>query len=266
MFRSVLRAPVLASTKIQISSRALGLTALRFNSSKSPIHPESENQTESLLDALEPSETLEAKPASVDPEEVANEWISAIQQLRSQIKKDGFEEPESGPHSKYYEKYKFEPTPEQIKQAEDLAEKPIPLKHDPVLEHCTNMIMKDGKKARAQRVMGRALYIVRLQLRKDPVEVLKEVLEKMSPLMAIRTQKSRAAKAIVMPVPLTQRQRHRTAFLWILDGAAKRRSADFEVRLGEELVAAYQGKSSGYDKRLQIHKTAMLQRAYVKLK
>lgn len=249
MFRSVLRVPVLASTKKQISGRAVGLTSLRFSSSETSANSESK------------------KPITKKEQtELVNEWISAIKELRAEIQKDGFEEPEQPVRSKYFEKYQFEPSQEQIQKAEELAEKPIPVKSDPILEHCTNMIMKDGKKAKAQRTMARALYIVRLQLRKDPVEVLKDTLERMSPLMAIRTQKSRAAKAIVMPVPLTQRQRHRTAFLWILDGASKRRSSDFEVRLGEEIIAAYEGKSSGYDKRLQIHKTAMLQRAYVKLK
>lgn len=160
----------------------------------------------------------------------------------------------------------FEPTAEQLAKVESLQDKPIPQKIDSVVQHCTNMIMKDGKKARAQRVMAKALYLVRLELRKDPVEVLKETLDKMGPLMQLKTYKTRVAKNLTVPVPLNARQRNRRAFEWIIEGSEKRRSKDFAVRLGEEIISAYEGKSSGYEKRLQMHKAAMLHRAYIKLR
>lgn len=251
MLRSVLRLPVSNSVNTLLPAR-LACSAIRFNSSTSKTQ-------------IPESSAKQQIPQSKEADEIADEWIRTIQRMREEIRAEGFTKVET-PKSEYMEKYGIEPTPEQIAKAESLAGKPIPLKKDPIVDHCTNMIMKDGKKSRAQKVMGQALYIVRLQLRKDPVEVLREILEKMAPLMAIRTHKTRAAKSVVLPVPLTERQRHRTAFLWILEGAEKRRSPDLSVRLGEELIAAYEGKSSGYEKRLQIHKTAMLQRAYVKLK
>ncbi|CCH42264.1 30S ribosomal protein S7 [Wickerhamomyces ciferrii] len=272
MFKSVLRVPVISSARPAIQKRAaLFPTSVRLNSNKSINNDDEPIDLAKEVEKIESQQPVEietpkqaTKPE--DPDELAQQWLSAIKDIRKQITTEGVSPVEKESKSKWFEKFGFEPTPEQIAKMESLEERPIPLKHDPVVEHFTNMIMKDGKKARAQRVMNNALYIVKLQLRKDPVEVLKEILDKMSPLMAIRTQKSRAAKSVVMPVPLTERQRHRTTFLWILEGAEKRRSPDFEVRLGEELIAAYEGKSSGYDKRLQIHKTAMLQRAYVKLR
>jgi len=237
----------------------VALPTVRFNSTSSPIPPKEESSKTSQ----ESSTNVIEQPQ--DPDQIAEEWISTIREMREEIKAKGYTKVVA-PKSKFVEKYGVDPTPEQLAKVESLANKPIPLKKDPIVEHVTNMIMKDGKRATAQRVMAEALYIVRLQLRKDPVEVLKEVLDRMAPLMTIKTQKTRAAKSIVLPAPLTQRQRHRTAFLWLMEGAKKRRSSSLSVRFGEELIAAYEGKSAGYDKRLQIHKTAMLQRAYVKLK
>lgn len=255
MLKSVLRLPRISSANTILPNR-LAISAVRFNSTNpDPIKPTSPKAKEQDLSGSSPS----------DADQIAEEWIRTLRNMRNEIQSEGYTKLEK-PKTDYVEKYGIEPTTEQIAKAESLAGKPIPAKNDPIVEHCTNMIMKDGKKARAQKIMGQALYIVKLQLRKDPIEVLKEILEKMSPLMAIKTHKTRAAKSVILPVPLTQRQRQRTAFLWILEGAAKRRSPDFSVRLGEELIAAYEGRSSGYEKRLQIHKTAMLQRAYVKVR
>jgi small subunit ribosomal protein S7 len=199
------------------------------------------------------------------PQDEAEAWLSSIRELRDRYRTEGIPDYNS-PAEKRLVKDEFEPSAEQIAKLESLQDKPIPIKHDPVVQHCTNMIMKHGKKATAEKAMARALYIVRLQLRLDPIEVLRETLDKMGPLMQLKTYKTRVAKNLVVPQPLNERQRNRRAFLWILEGCQKRRSRDFAVRLGEEIVSAYEGKSSGYEKRLQMHKAAMLHRSYIKLR
>lgn len=199
------------------------------------------------------------------PEDEAEAWLSSIRELRQRYKTEGIPD-YNAPQMKKLAQEEFEPTQEQLAKFESLQEKPIPIKHDPVVQHCTNMIMKHGKKATAEKTMARALYIVRLQLRLDPIEVLKQTLDNMGPLMQLKTYKTRVAKNLVVPQPLNQRQRNRRAFLWILEGSDKRRSKDFAVRLGEEIISAYEGKSSGYEKRLQMHKAAMLHRSYIKLR
>lgn len=125
----------------------------------------------------------------------------------------------------------------------------MPQLKDPTVQHVTNMIMRHGKKDRAQKIISRALYFLHCKTRKDPVELLKKALDDMAPLMMVKTFNTGVAKAAVIPVPLSQRQRNRIAWKWIVEGANKRVSNDFAVRLGEELVAVYEGKSSGFEKK-----------------
>ena len=73
------------------------------------------------------------------------------------------------------------------------------------------------------------------------------------------------AKKRVVPIPLNEKQRNRFAIKWILEASNSRKSNDFSVRLAEEIINAYQGKSSGYDKKAQMHKQATQQRAYINL-
>ncbi|KAH3902501.1 related to 37S ribosomal protein S7, mitochondrial [Saccharomycodes ludwigii] len=163
-------------------------------------------------------------------------------------------------------KKNFTPTSEQLAMLESLKDKPIPERSDPILQHVTNMIMRHGKRERASKILSRALYLVFIQLRQDPIEILKKCLDDLAPLMIVKTFKTGVAKAATIPVPLNKRQRNRLAWKWIVEGSAKRPSKDFSVRLGEELVSVYNGNSSGFEKRDSIHKTAIAHRAYIKLR
>ncbi|AGO10601.1 AaceriABR148Wp [[Ashbya] aceris (nom. inval.)] len=160
----------------------------------------------------------------------------------------------------------FQPSEEQQAEWERLQQVPLPPRRDEVIEHVTNMLMRDGKKEKARKQLARALYVVFCATRQDPVVVLRRALDELAPLMAVKTFKTGVAKAAVIPVPLNQRQRQRLAWRWIVEGSEKRSSSDFAVRLGEELVAVHSGRSSGFDKRDAMHKTAVAHRAYIKLK
>lgn len=223
-------------------------------------------------------QSTEANPQESDEfsDEKIDEWLEAIKSLRAEFSEQEFlPETSLAPPGQtridiigdvMAANKKFEPTQQQIEEWERLKDVPIPQRKDPILQHATNMIMRHGKKQRAERTLSRALYLVFCQTRQDPVEVLKKALDDLAPLMMVRTFNTGVAKAAVIPVPLNQRQRNRIAWKWIVEGSEKRASSDFAVRLGEELISVYKGNSSGYDKRDQIHKTAIAHRSYIRLK
>ncbi|KAG0669067.1 hypothetical protein C6P45_004139 [Maudiozyma exigua] len=206
-----------------------------------------------------------------------DKWLTSIQELRSQFKQSGFN-PEidlSPPGKGKLDLIKetqqinikpFKPTDTQIKEWESLKNVPLPKREDPILQQITNIIMRDGKKQLAEKIISRALYLVFLQTRKDPINLLKKSLDDLAPLMIVKTFNTGVAKAAVIPVPLTLRQRTRIAWKWVIDASKNRASSDFAVRLAEEIVAVSNGLGSAFDKRDQIHKTAITHRSYIKLK
>lgn len=197
-----------------------------------------------------------------------DEWLSAVQTLQA-----GKKAPESEAEvylsqladPEPFLEEKFEPTDEQLAQVENYANKSVPLPSDPVIDNFANLIMRDGKKTRARKQLSRALYIVYLKTRQDPVKLLYETLDKLGPLFHTKVQKTGTAKSRTVPFPLDKRQRNRYAILWILEGSKKKKSLDFSVRLAEEIISAWEGKSSGYDKKTQLHKNAIAHRAYILL-
>ena len=215
-------------------------------------------------------------PASEPLEDAQiDEWLQAIDELKTEFSaKDYLPETSLAPpgQSKVdllrgsQADTKLIPTAEQLEQWEALKSVPIPPRKNATLDHVTNMIMRHGKKEKAQSILSKALYLVYCQTRQDPIQALEKSLDELAPLMLTKTFNTGVAKASVIPVPLNKRQRNRIAWNWIVQSANQRVSSDFAVRLGEELTAITKGTSSAFEKRDQIHKTAIAHRAYIQLK
>lgn len=200
-----------------------------------------------------------------------DEWLLAVKKLKSSNNQNA-----TTPEEVYLQELtqqspqtllsdEFEPTEVQQAEADALKGVALPLFQHPAIDNFVGLLMKDGKRSKYQKILNRALYLVYLKKRQDPVEILVETLDKLGPLMATRTEKTGFAKNRIVPYPLNQRQRNRYAIKWILEGASKKKSSDYSVRLAEEILATHEGKSAGYDKKAQMHRTAILQRSYVSL-
>lgn len=124
-----------------------------------------------------------------------------------------------------------------------------------------NIILRDGKKARAQRMVLDSLKI--LEKKEDITDakaMLYDAIERAAPLLAIRATK-RHAKVIHVPTPLRINQRRHRAVKWILEAARKRPEKSLEERLAGELYDIHKGTSSVLERRAQVHKQALANRA-----
>ena len=107
----------------------------------------------------------------------------------------------------------------------------------------------------------------------NPVLYLSLAIDSVAPLLRIRSQKGAAGggMALQLPVPLSLRQRRRTAIKWILDAAGKKKSKGsgrsmFANKIADELIAIIEGKSAVWEKRNGIHKLGVNARANLNIK
>ncbi|KAK9712216.1 hypothetical protein K7432_007283 [Basidiobolus ranarum] len=131
---------------------------------------------------------------------------------------------------------------------------------DPLLSHLVNTIMRDGKKAMAQRMVARALIDIRQKTNANPYEILTAAVDMASPLMVCKSGK-RGTKVIQVPKPLNERQRRRKAFVWLLDAAKKRPEREFPLRLSAEVLSIINGVSPILKQKEQLHKLVLANRA-----
>lgn len=251
---------------------------LRFIHSSNDDLKQAKNKNE-LSSMKEPTDDLESiklknyslfskiYPVNQDTitEKDVDEWISALTKLKNVNK-----QPESKVEI-YLKQFtqanndvdSFVPSEKQMKDLTLFENEDIPLKSDPLIDYFTNLVMKHGKKSTAYKYISRALYIIQLKEKVDSVIYLKEAVERLGPVVTTMVYKTGFAKNKIIPFPLTQKQRNRFALRWILEESKMRKSYDFSIRLAEEIISAHNGKSKGYQKKLQMHKLAIKQRAYI---
>ncbi|KAG5436845.1 hypothetical protein PCANB_001667 [Pneumocystis canis] len=120
--------------------------------------------------------------------------------------------------------------------------------------------MKNGKKAKAKKQLEDTLIYIKQKTNKNPYSIFSEAIEAVSPLMKLLSTK-KGSKSIKIPVPLNEHQRRRKAIIWILEASTKRHNRFFSERLAQELIAITNKTSPVFQRKEQLHKSALINRA-----
>jgi len=140
----------------------------------------------------------------------------------------------------------------------------LPIMYDPVLCALVNNLMRNGQKARARRFIVQALDYVEKRKQQDPVVLFHEAIEKVSPLMKLSSAK-RAARTILTPRALNEKQRRRAGITWLLNASEEQKGPPGK-RIGKEILNILDGKSPALIRKHQLHKTALMNRGNVIMK
>ena len=132
---------------------------------------------------------------------------------------------------------------------------------DQVLTKFMNMIMLQGKKSAAERIVYGALDIVGDRAKRDAVELFHEALENVSPTVEVRSRRVGGATYQV-PVEVRQDRRQALAIRWLVGAARARSENTMRERLAGELMDASQGRGAAVKKREDTHRMAEANRAF----
>jgi small subunit ribosomal protein S7 len=124
-----------------------------------------------------------------------------------------------------------------------------------------NVIMKDGKKAVAERIIYGALNTIQTKTGKDPLEVFTQAMNNAKPMVEV---KSRRVGGANYQVPVEVRPVRRTALSmrWLREAAAKRSEKSAALRLAGELIDASENKGGAMKKRDEVHRMAEANKAF----
>jgi small subunit ribosomal protein S7 len=128
--------------------------------------------------------------------------------------------------------------------------KPDPIFNSTVVSRFTNMIMSDGKKRTAEKI----IYA-------DPLSMMEKALQNVSPSVEVKSRRVGGSNYQV-PVEVNPRRRISLAMRWILDAALKRNDKAMKNKLASELLDACEGKGSAVKKREDVHKMAEANKAF----
>ena len=138
---------------------------------------------------------------------------------------------------------------------------PDPIYNSVSVTRFTNMIMSDGKKRTAEKIIYSALEIIGKNSKDDPLSMMDKALQNVSPSIEVKSSRVGGSNYQV-PVEVNPRRKLSLAMRWILEAASKRNEKSMKNKLASELMDAYQGKGSAVKKREDVHKMAEANKAF----
>ncbi len=124
-----------------------------------------------------------------------------------------------------------------------------------------NMVMRDGKKSVAEKIVYGALDTITEKGHEESLEVLSKALENVQPRVEV---KSRRVGGATYQVPVEVRPSRRVALSmrWLIDAARKRNERTMAAKLAGELLDAFEGRGSAVKKREDTHRMAEANKAF----
>jgi len=129
------------------------------------------------------------------------------------------------------------------------------------LARLVNILMVDGKKSVAEKIVYGALDRVKEKSGADCLEALDKALDNIRPMVEV---KSRRVGGATYQVPVEVRAERRTALAmrWMVDAARKRGEKGMGMRLAGEILEALDSRGSAVKKREDTHRMAEANKAF----
>jgi len=134
-----------------------------------------------------------------------------------------------------------------------------------VVGNLVNIIMRDGKKSIAQKIIYDAFDIISERLKEDPIKAFFAAVDNARPRMNVKPRRIGGATYQV-PLEVTKEKGVSIAIRWIKDSALKKKGKPMKVKLAEEIISAFKGEGPVVKKREDTHKMAEANRAFAHFK
>jgi small subunit ribosomal protein S7 len=141
---------------------------------------------------------------------------------------------------------------------------PDPKFNSDMLAKFMNVVMKDGKKSTAERIIYGALDRIAEKTGKkggEAIEVLSTALDNVKPVVEVKSRRVGGATYQV-PVEVRATRRQTLAMRWVIEAARDRSEKSMAFRLAHELMDAAENRGAAVRKREDTHRMAEANKAF----
>lgn len=138
---------------------------------------------------------------------------------------------------------------------------PDPRYKDLLVAKFMNVLMEDGKKAVAEKIVYGAFDIILDRTKEDPLQVFRKAVENVEPMVEV---KSRRVGGSTYQVPVEVRPIRRTALSirWLIQHSRSRGGKTMGEKLANELIEASHGRGGAIKKKDDVHRMAEANKAF----
>ncbi|WP_448250387.1 30S ribosomal protein S7 [Thalassotalea agariperforans] len=139
---------------------------------------------------------------------------------------------------------------------------PDPKFHNELLAKFINILMVDGKKSTAEKIVYGALDILtEKNSDKEHLELFEIALDNIRPQVEVKSRRV-GGSTYQVPVEVRPVRRNALAMRWLVDAARKRGEKSMAQRLANEMLDASDNKGSAVKKREDVHRMAEANKAF----
>ena len=137
-----------------------------------------------------------------------------------------------------------------------------PLYQSALVTKFINCVMSDGKRSTAERIMYRALEIVKEKTAEDPLKTFKKAVENVKPSLEVKSRRVGGSNYQV-PVEVNPNRRLSLSIRWIVGYATSRGDGKtMQEKLANELLDAANLRGGAVKKREDTHRMAEANKAF----
>ena len=130
-----------------------------------------------------------------------------------------------------------------------------------MLAKFVNMLMEDGKKSVAEKIIYGALDRVTEKGESDPVALMEKALDNVRPVVEVKSRRVGGATYQV-PIEVRPERRNTLAMRWMIEAARKRSEKTMALRLAGEVQDAAESRGTAVKKREDTHRMAEANKAF----
>lgn len=147
-----------------------------------------------------------------------------------------------------------------------------------LIAHVIRVIMKDGKKTTAEKIVYGAIDKIKADVEKspdkfqagegdqkkavtDPLEIISMAINNMKPQVEVKTRRV-GGTTYPVPVPINPVRQLSLALRWMTTFASARHGMGMPAAVAAEIVDAFQGQGNVLKKRDDVHKMAAANKAF----
>lgn len=138
---------------------------------------------------------------------------------------------------------------------------PDPLYNSQLVTKFINVLMVDGKRSVAERILYDALVLIKDRTEEDPIKVFKKAVESVKPAVEVRSRRV-GGSTYQVPVEVRPSRRLALSMRWLIQIAKKRSEKTMRLRLAGELMDAATGRGGAMKKREDTHRMAEANKAF----
>jgi len=148
------------------------------------------------------------------------------------------------------------------RRAEKRVISPDPKYKNIMVSKFINIILRNGKKSTAERIVYRSLEVASRELKNDdPVNILQQALNNARPLLQLKSRRVGGA-TYQIPIEVREDKGIGIAMRWIRNAAQNKSGKSMQERLADELRDAFNKQGVAVKKKEEVHKMAEANRAF----